>query len=354
MRLFLITGLCFVAGLGLAQQPDTTLVEEDFSMYADAELADGAKRFCTSKVFDLSPNKLISAGYDFQAGYRMDFGQISGLSSAPGQAQAIENRYNRGLRLGVNAPVISKTNVILNVGFTYWDHLYSFETTPVNGLARSLERDGLRTTGVNFTLFKPLNEKQFVIVFGSADYNGNYSWNALHPFKYTKLSAMGVYGWKKHDRLMFGFGVARTYRVGELNYIPVMLYNYTFPARKWGVEALFPARANVRRTLNARTLGFFGYELEGASYLIRNRTGELGPTLDNLELRRSELRIRFTFERSLKDFIWISAQAGLRYNWVFNLDRNEFFRGFGDDPYFVSNAIGNPLYFNVSINLVSP
>lgn len=355
MQRLLIAGLALLVGHVWAHQPDTTIVEEeDFSQYADAELADGGKRFCTSKVFDLSPNKLITVAYDFQAGYRMDFGQISGLSSAPGQAQSIENRYNQGLRLAVNAPVISKTNVILNLGFTYWDHLYAFETAPVNGLARSLDRYGLRTTGVNFTLFKPLNEKQFLIVFGSADYNGNYSWDALHPFKYTKLSAMGVYGWKKHDRLMYGFGVARTYRVGELNYIPVMLYNYTFPSRKWGVEALFPARGQVRRTFNARTLGFFGYELEGASYLMSNRGGEFGSTLDNLELRRSELRIRFTFERSLKDFIWISAQAGLRYNWVFNVDRSEFFRGFGDDPYFVDNTIANPLYFNISINLVSP
>jgi hypothetical protein len=354
MRFLLIPLLGMLGWQAAAQQADTTIVEEDFSMYADAELADGAKRFCTSKVFDLSPNKLISIGYDFQAGYNMDFGQISGGQSMGNQAQQIQNRFNQGLRVGVNAPVISQTNVLLNVGFTYWDHLYSLEGSPTNSLARSLQQYGLRTTGVNFTLFKPLNEKQFIIFFGSADYNGNYGWNDLPSLRYTKLSATGIYGWKKHDRLMYGFGISRTYRIGEMNYIPVMMYNYTFPSRKWGVEGLFPARANVRRTFNARTLGFFGYELEGASYLITNRGGEFDPALDNLELRRSELRVRFTFERSLKDFIWISAQAGLRYNWMFNVDSTEFFRGFGDDAYFITNSIGNPLYFNVSINLVSP
>ncbi len=354
MRLLIGTVLGLLSWQALAQQSDTTVVEEDFSMYADAELADGAKRFCTSKVFDLSPNKLISVGYDFQAGYQMDFGMIGGAQSMANQAQSIQNRFNQGLRIAVNAPAISKTNVLLNLGFTYWDHLYSFDGRTTNALAQSLNQYGLRTTGVNFTLFKPLNEKQFIIVFGSADYNGNYSWNELQPFKYTKLSATGIYGWKKHDRLMYGFGISRTYRIGEMNYIPVMLYNYTFPSRKWGIEGLFPARGNVRRTFNARTLGFFGYELEGASYLIRNRGDEFEPALDNLELRRSELRVRFTFERSIKDFIWVSAQAGLRYNWMFNVDRNEFFRGFGDDPYFITNTIGNPLYFNVSINLVSP
>jgi hypothetical protein len=55
--------------LSVAQEADTV---EDYSMYGEAELAGGAKRFCTSKVFDLSPNKLISVGYDFQGGYRGD------------------------------------------------------------------------------------------------------------------------------------------------------------------------------------------------------------------------------------------------------------------------------------------
>jgi hypothetical protein len=74
----------------------------------------------------------------------------------------------------------------------------------------------------------------------------------------------------------------------------------------------------------------------------------------NPELRRSELRLRFTFERSLKDFIWVSAQAGLRYNWSFNVDDNDFFRGFGDQPYAFENDLTEAFYFNFSINLVSP
>jgi imidazoleglycerol phosphate dehydratase HisB len=34
------------------------------------------------------------------------------------------------------------------------------------------------------------------------------------------------------------------------------------------------------------------------------------------------------FERSIKDFVWISVQAGWRYNYRFNIDEKEFFRGF--------------------------
>ncbi|MFM8914618.1 MAG: DUF6268 family outer membrane beta-barrel protein [Flammeovirgaceae bacterium] len=342
--IFLVTAFA-VANIVCAQEADTV---EDYSMYGEAELAGGAKRFCTSKVFDLSPNKLISVGYDFQGGYGMQLGAV-GMDAA----QTATNQNNYGLRLAANAPVISKTNLILNLGATYWENFYSISNSANHPLAQSLQAYGLRTMGINFTLFKPFNEVNFLIVNGSADLNGNYSFENFQSLSTTKISATAIYGWKKHDRLQYGFGLARTYRIGELNYLPVFLYNYTFPSRKWGVEALFPARANLRRTFNSRTLAFFGYELEGNSYLIRNRGNEFAG-FDNLELRRSELRLRLTFERSIKDFIWFSLQAGLRYNARFHVDSKEFFRGFGDQPYLFENTINNALYVNFSVNLVSP
>lgn len=343
--ILLVTALAAANSVS-AQEADTV---EDYSMYGEAELAGGAKRFCTSKVFDLSPNKLISVGYDFQSGYQADLGAVGNV--AP---QAINNQNNYGLRIAANAPVISKTNVLLNLGATYWENFYSFGNGAAHPLAQSLQAYGLRTMGINFTLFKPFNEVNFLIVNGSADLNGNYSFENFQSLNTAKISATAIYGWKKHDRLQYGFGLARTYRIGELNYLPVFLYNYTFPSRKWGVEALFPARANLRRTYNSRTLAFFGYELEGNSYLIRNRGNEFATGINNLELRRSELRIRLTFERSIKDFLWFSLQAGLRYNMRFNVDDKEFCRGFGDQAYFFENTLSNALYVNFSVNLVSP
>jgi hypothetical protein len=340
--------LIFLASFsGLAQEADTV---EDYSLYGEAELAGGAKRFCTSKVFDLSPNKLISIGYDFQGSYQSNFGSNPNVSG-----QSLSNQNNYGLRLAANVPVVSKTNVLLNVGATYWENFYNFNESPiVNPLAQSLQRYGLRTMGINFTLFKPFNEKNFLIVFGSADLNGNYSFSDFQSVGTARISGALVYGWKKHDRLMYGFGVSRTYRVGEANYFPTFLYNYTFQNRKWGVEALLPARAALRRTFSARTLGFFGYELEGNSYQIRNRGNEFPAGINPLELRRGELRIRFVFEQSIKDFIWLSLQAGLRYDYRFNVDDREFFRGFGDQPYFIENNLTNALFINLSLNLVSP
>lgn len=347
MKHFFLVPLLLSGLFAFSQQKDTTSVEEDFSMYADAELADGGKRHCTSKVFDLSPNKLISIGYDYQGGYDLTLG--------PWLANPVTNiriKNVQGIRIAGNFPVISRTNVLLNLGVNLWEARFSADDAERHPLTKQLVERGLRTTGITATLFKPFNEKNFLLTQGVFDLSGDYFLPDFQALSLTRFSATAVYGWKKHDRLMYGFGFSRSYRAGDQNIFPVFFYNYTAPSRKWGVESIFPARANLRRTFNTRTLGFFGYELEGQTYHMASLKGEQG--IVNPELRRSELRIRLTFERSLKDFIWVSVQTGLRYNWAFNLDDGNFFRGFGDKPYTLENSLSNAFFANVSINLVSP
>jgi hypothetical protein len=350
--------ILFVCPFLAAAQPDST-AEEDYSQYDNLDFADvGAKRFCTSKVLDLSPQKLISIGYDFQGSYQLqeDGGAITNFD------------YSHGERMQLNLPVISRNNVIIQAGLNYAAQRYAGSADSNAVLGRNLLDKGLTTLGLNLTVFKPLNEKNFLLFQGSSDLNGDYNFgNFLSP-NYLKYSAALVYGWKKHERLMYGFGVSRTYRVGEMNYIPVFLYNYTAPNRKWGAEVLFPARAHYRRTFSSRSLLLLGYELEGQSYRMTSDSSynyiNRGASLDvitpmnNPELRRGELRIRAVYEKSLKNFIWISAQVGFRYNYSFNVDEvpsGDFFRGFfGTQTYGMENVLGNTFYSMISINLVSP
>jgi len=84
----------FTPALTYAQETDSTLVEEDFSLYGEAELAGGGKRFCTSKVFDQSPNKLISFGYDFQGSHTMSLASTG--TTAAGDF-SVKLQANRGL-----------------------------------------------------------------------------------------------------------------------------------------------------------------------------------------------------------------------------------------------------------------
>ncbi len=370
-RATLVACFSFALCSQLTAQTDTAIgpkstEEEDFSMYDEVGFADqGAKRYCSPKIEGLSPAKLVSLGFDIQGPYKMTLDTFNNNINQ-GSPENSGSATTSGMRFACNIPVVSKTSLVWQLGANYWESGYSFNnndviTKPVvyveNPMLQSLRNNGLRTLGINTTIFKPLNDKNFLLFQGSSDLSGDYDWN-LMPTKYLKYSAALIYGKRPSERKQWGFGLSRTYRAGELNYIPIFLFNYTDAANKWGSEILFPARAHVRRTINSRNMLFAGYELEGQSYRlyrmesIRNQ---------DLEIRRAEIRLRLVYEFSLKDFLWMSVQAGYRINYRYDVDRlsngNEILRAFGllsKEPYVMQNKLTNPLYFNVSINLVSP
>ncbi len=370
MRLFLFFLLFSLPICQAWAQTDTTKVninsEEEEAEPADAvdlskfqgdlEEAEGVKRYCTSKIFGLTPTKLISLGYDYQFGYNIT-AHAEGNAS---QHEAQLVRATHGLRFLANFPLISTNKITLNVGASYTESNYNFaEPSQLKSpLTTSLRNNPLRSTALNFTVFKPLNEKHFLFFNSQHELNGDYRLDEWQSLGYLKHSVAIAFGWKKHDRLQYGFGIARTYRVGEMNYIPAVLYNYTSENRKWGVEAFLPARAHFRRSFNSRNILLIGYELEGGSYRLQNRNNEfdaLQPRANDLELRRSELRFRAVYEMQLSGFVWLSIQAGYRSNYNFKVDNGDFFRGFfGDQKYVMQNKLTNPLYFNISLNLVSP
>lgn len=352
----LLLGLitCFVPVFG---QTDTTETEEeDYSIYDNLEFADeGAKRFASVKIKGLSPQKLISIGYDFQGAHDLETEAFGGFN-------ALNTRVNSvsGMRFEANIPVISKNSLIVQVGGRYWESNYEFDNEDEinNPLAATLAKNGLRTSGLSTTIYKPLDEYSFLLVRASADMNGDYG-SDLQGMEYMKYSIAALWGKRPSDYKQWAIGLSRTYRAGELNYIPVLLYNWTSPTSKWGTEILFPARGHLRYTLNSRNMLMFGFELEGNSFRIGNQKTELNEPFNDLEIRRSELRFRFVYERQLTGFIWLSAQAGYRYNYSFNVDRladgEDFYRGFfGDEDFIMENELTNPMYFNISINLVSP
>ena len=345
--------------------------DEDFSMYDQVDFADqSARRYCSPKIEGLSPAKLISIGYDYQSGYGLGAGAFTNKASDYSWTPDSVNVLNsRGLRLGFNIPVVSRTNLVWQMGANYWEQRYAIEGLngePSNSshpLIQSLQENGLRTLGVNTTLFKPLDDRRFLLFQGSADLNGDFSLPGLMPLKYLKYSAALIYGIRPNEKKQWGLGIARTYRVGELNYIPVFLFNWTDRSNKWGSEILFPARAHVRYTFNPRNMLFGGFELEGQSYRLWDSPSYILYNLrgEDLEIRRGEIRLRAMYEFSLKDFVWMSVQAGYRINYRYEVDRlsggQEIYRAFGllsDAPYVMENRLGNPLYFQVSVNLVSP
>lgn len=352
--------VCFFACVGsvIAQNDTIKFEEEDFSQYGNVEATAATKRFCSSKVLGLSPSKLISLGFDYQGSSTITAGGSIPAAGAGFLEEEAKINFNHGKRFAANLPVISNTKLLLSLGLNWWDNNYSFKSKEdlKNPFLKTLNDNGLRTTGVNITMFKPLNEFWYILAQGSFDFNGDFKANQLPGSNQLKVSATALTGKKAHDRRMWGLGISRTYRAGQQAFFPVFLYNYTFKNKKWGIEALLPARANVRYTINARNLIFAGFELEGNSYRLNNLM-DANPNLPYkaLELRRSELRPRITYEFSLYKFIWVSIQVGYRYNYLFNIDNGEFYRSSGSDtPYITTNNLSNTFYTGISLNLVSP
>jgi hypothetical protein len=344
----------FISGVTLAQKDSlpATEPEEDYSQYNNVEEVP-TKRYCSSKVLGISPSKLISVGYDFVGSHTIKAGAFDGF---------LENsstiNYNSGLRIAANFPVVSNTKWMLNLGVNWWETNYNFKDQgKLNSpFLKTLNDNGLRTSGINATLFKPFNEYWFSVVQLSGDFNGDYKASQFPAGNQIKYSVSALYGKKKHDRVQLAFGISRTYRAGAQAFFPIMMYNYTSPNKKWGIEALLPARANFRYTLNARNILLAGFELEGNAYRLNNMMNNT-PNLNytNLELKRSELRPRITYEFALYKFIWMSVQAGYRINYRFDVDAGDTYKSLGSDvPYVFENTLGNSFYTNVSINLVSP
>lgn len=326
MKQFICLGAILFTTL-LAQAQDSTEVI-DFSTYGDAT---ESKSYCTQKVLNQSPSKQFSIAYEFNTGFRNK--TIHGT-----------DRINSmgGLRLAMNILAFSTNKMILSLGATYWGtRIHTDALSPEPALNQTYS-NRMDIEGLNVLLFKPLNNRHFII--GQANVDASYigqsqDWKLTAP-SVTYYGSL-LFGWKKNDYRMLALGLSRTYRMGRPLIVPVLLYNKTFNDH-WGIEALLPARGHLRYNFNTDCLMMAGYELEGQQF-------DLGGSARFLQ--RGEIKPRLVYEQKLKGFIWLSAQLGYRINGRFNfVDRyngeeaNEVFK----------NTWGASPYFNLGIHLVTP
>ena len=338
MRLTL-TLICLLSSLWVFSQTDTT-ENFDYSNFGDA---DGVKRFCTQKVLNQTPQRIISLGFEQYGAFEMP-----GVSFLTRQAPAqININQLNAIRAQVNVPVISTNKLIWQMGVNYWSSKFNIANPNVNEFASALSNNALLTAGLNTTVFKPLNEKNFLIFQASADVNGLFE--NVNDIQNKAMTASGtiIYGWKTSEKNMIGAGLARTYRAGRLLHVPVLFWNKTFND-KWGMELLLPARGFVRYNFSTTSMLQAGFELEGNQFLVR-----LPQTLSiNTYIQRGEVKPRIMWDKKLTGFLWLNAQAGLRYNYRFDVVNR--YDAMEESQRFFSSNLGNPLFFNISLNFVSP
>ncbi|WP_375559352.1 DUF6268 family outer membrane beta-barrel protein [Bernardetia sp. OM2101] len=331
--------------------------EEEFSMDGFEEADDTViKKYCNNKITNLNPTTLIGLSYDFMFGAELESTNPDDSDSTFSYKSPIS--LNHGVRLDANIPLVSKSNIIFNATFSYWESRYNFNENDVNQndpLARSLSNNDLRTATLGILAFKPLDEKHFLIFQAATSLNGNYSIGTydageVEPdFGKMKYTASLLYGWKKSDNQNIAVGITRTYRGGRLLHIPIFLWNKTFND-KWGMELLLPARGGLRYNFSAKSSLNFGYELEGQSYLLQNSPGNDLFATNNYELSKSEIRGRIMLNQALSSFIRLNIQAGVAPAYRFDLaddassDANDVSLG----------SLGLPMYFRIGLNFVSP
>ena len=370
--MYRITLLLLIFSLAVQAQTDTTSVEEDEFDFSEFELAaPPSKSFCNNKVLGQSPTTLIGVSYTFQGAHDFTAGNpsdnpLEGTGNPDlSEMNNIQSAHEFGL--AGNFPVVSRNNILINLNVVYTEQHYSFTNEASNHpFTQSLQDNPLRSASTLATVFKPLNEKRFLLGQVGIALNGDYSYSNFDQSLSTlRYSAAFIYGFKPHDRLMYGFGVARTYLGGALNYLPVVYYYHTFKNEKWGTEILLPSRAYLRYRFNSTSLVGFGFNFLGNTYHLNNFADNPGASVpqnpmafqgQDLELRRSEVRFGARYMRSIKGFFWLIAEAGYRYNWSYDIDEDgDFLRLLGsDDPYYIENELGNPFYFTIGISYVSP
>lgn len=327
--------------------------EDEFDMSAFEEASD-AKTFVNNKVLGLSPTKLLNLSFDYAG---QNTWKPNGGDAFPGTIPNSESNFNRnsGFRLETNYPIVSNNRLIVNAYLNYWESRYNADAS-APAIGQLLDQNPLRSTALGALIFKPLNDKNFLLFQVEGAMNGNYNFGSISPeLDKTKVSIAALYGWKTNDYTNIAVGLSRTYRGGRLLYVPTFMMNKTFN-EKWGLEMLLPARAAVRRNFSSKSFLMLGYELEGQSYHLQGEdSASLSPTfgsnfdVNSWELRKSEIRVRVSWDKSITDFVWFNIQAGALMTYRMDFDMEA-----ADRSPWISNSLGIPFYFRFGIQLVSP
>ena len=242
------------------------------------------------------------------------------------------------------------------LGFNYEKAQYNFERRPESPrfpLYDVIDDRNLRTIGSQLVVLRPIDGRRYFLIRAKGELTGDYKSRdrQLPLTKYLRYSAEAFYGWKRSPRESIAIGAQYGYTFGRISIFPGVIYNRTW-SDQWGFEGLLPAKARVRYNLNAQTLFYGGYEVQGNAYTVN--LGTLGDPVvgDAHELRRTDIAAKFRAERELLPFLWVAVDAGYRHYVSFRVFDEPGIRTTGNR--LIDSSLGNSGFIGLELFVTPP
>ena len=229
--------------------------------------------------------------------------------------------YNLVTKLKV--PILWKDHLKSALGFSYNQTQYELSSSSVLDENSTIITDNFRSYSSNIYLIKPFIGNKYLTFRASAGISGDVTDSRS---EYLKFSISVLYGIKKNDYTIIGYGATFRYSLGSSIPLPFFYFNKALTDR-WGIELQLPLAAKLRYVTDNKKNAFI-FQTRISSY--RYNVEEPLPTIASSEVQSIDFNTQFVYEREIYDFIWFSLYARLKSNLRFEIDdtENEIQKGF--------------------------
>ncbi len=277
------------------------------------------KAYCTPGILNKSRSRGVDIAYNFFGGGIIRTRE-NDITDRPGELEGLES-----IILKVKVPLINKPGLKMLLGYSYMPERYIFESLPVvkssllssftpnfSDVVTDIDTRRLKHNAFNIYIMKPLNERHYLAIRGSAAFNGDYKGWVKFDQRYAAYSATVAFGIKRNRDLEYGFGIGFNHNFRRTLALPFFLYNRNFN-EKWGVEAVLPAFVNGRYNIDPKTIFLFGYQFNSSNYSIdiRNRYTDENQIY---HLGHSEILAGVSLERQIMPWVWANVKTGYQFN----------------------------------------
>ena len=295
------------------------------------------KHMPVGRGINLSYTRIFSSMLESRA-------EVPGIQNNNAFISSLEN-----IEYDIKVPKLIRDRTQLLTGFEYTYDYFQFDNSEDIDYEfyNKLDRRNLRSRKLKLYFTHSLSQRRYMYIRGSVEINGDISDSEQPIHEFAKYSLAFTYGWQKSPTNAYGIGVYMDYTLGRPVIYPVFEWNKSWN-KKWGFESKIPAKFMLRFTPHEGLHLYGGYHVDGISYRVVT-TAENSGLLDEFEIRRSDVKLSFSLEKRIHDFIWAGLECGLNYN--IRLDASDDDKLYKDQD-LITSQLKPASYINLSLFVV--